>query len=93
MSRSCEVCANHDSQPVQGKVRRLLIEQRIVSLCDAHAAHFRLSGSSTLDALQEMFREEAGRRSLISRRAPLDRRVFPARPEGRRHNDGRRNTD
>jgi hypothetical protein len=40
-----------------------------------------------------LFREEAGNRSLVSRRAPLDRRQFPMRPEGRRRTSGRRATD
>jgi len=30
---------------------------------------------------------------LIERRMDFDRRMFPARPEGRRHDDGRRATD
>jgi hypothetical protein len=99
MSRTCEVCANeHGSEArrepgTHAKIRRLLIEERIVSLCEAHATRYRSSGKSTLLELAEMFREEAGRRSLLTRRAPLDRRVFPARPEGRRRNTGRRGTD
>ena len=77
----------------RGKIRRLLIEERIVSLCETHAARYRVSGKSTLFELSTMFLEEGGRRSLVMRRAPLDRRVFPARPEGRRRNGGRRGTD
>ena len=99
MSRTCEICANEhgSAEPrepaTHGKIRRLLIEERVVALCETHAARYRLSGKSTLRELFAMFREETGRRSLVLRRAPLDRRVFPARPEGRRHNVGRRGTD
>jgi len=98
MFRSCEICAlEHGSMarfvPARGKVRRLLIEDRVVSLCEIHVARYELSGTSTLRELSAIFREQGGRRSLVTRRAPLDRRVFPARPEGRRHNAGRRSTD
>ena len=98
MSRACEICENHASQArpqpaAHGKIKRLLVEDRVVSLCEIHAAHYRASGNMTLRELSALFREEAGRRSLLLRRAPLDRRVFPARPEGRRHNGGRRRTD
>jgi hypothetical protein len=93
MSRACEICANEGAADAHGKVRRFLIEERVVSLCEVHAARYRSSGKTTLVEVSAMFREESGRRSLITRRAPLDRRVFPARPEGRRHNEGRRRTD
>jgi hypothetical protein len=99
MSRACEICTTEHGSEVRAepathrKIRRLLIEDRVVSLCEAHAARYRASGKSTLLELAAMFREESGRRSLIMRRAPLDRRVFPARPEGRRRNEGRRRSD
>jgi hypothetical protein len=70
-----------------------LIEDRIVSLCEDHAARYRMSGKDSLCEFLALFPEANGKRSLISRRAPLDRRVFPARPEGRRHNTGRRVSD
>jgi hypothetical protein len=97
MPRACEVCANEGASDARrdahGKARRFLIDDRVVSLCEAHAARYRSSGKTTLVEVSTVFREESGRRSLITRRAPLDRRVFPARPEGRRHNEGRRRTD
>jgi hypothetical protein len=94
MSRPCEICsASKPSLTTGRRIRRLLIEQRIVALCDQHASAYRSSGASTLTELQALFLESAGRRSLVQRRAPLDRRVFPARPEGRRRNDGRRLAD
>jgi hypothetical protein len=97
MTRCCEICAsrqgNSPSQTSPGKVRRVLVEERIVSLCDHHAARLRMTGTSSLRDLYALFPEADGRRTLVSRRAPLDRRVFPARPEGRRHNAGRRVSD
>ncbi len=38
-------------------------------------------------------KETDGRRSLVTRRSPVDRRVFPPRPEGRRLAVGRRTID
>ena len=97
MTRCCEICASRQgtapSPPPAGKIRRVLIEERIVSLCDHHAARYRMSKCGSLGDLYALFPEADGRRTLLSRRAPLDRRVFPARPEGRRHNAGRRTWD
>jgi hypothetical protein len=47
----------------------------------------------SLSELRRLFRESGGKRSLLERRQELDRRVFPARPEGRRRNGGRRSSD
>ena len=70
-------------QPPAGKIRRVLIEERIVSLCDHHAARYRIVGHAAAWAIStRCSRKLTGRRTLLSRRAPLDRRVFPARPEG-----------
>jgi hypothetical protein len=68
----------------------MLVEDRLVRMCEEHAARFRLSGAGTLASLRALFPEPDGRRSLLERRAPLDRRAFPARPEGRRRGGGRR---
>ena len=75
------------------KTRRVLIEDRLLSLCDEHAAEIQLSRVDTIGELRELFRERYGKRSLVLRRSPLDRRVFPPRPEGRRLSDGRRASD
>ncbi len=100
MARKCELCAapktrakasEHRPKPV--KLCRILIEDRIVSLCAAHAAKVREHAPGTVSELRGLFRERAGKRSLIGRRAPLDRRIFPARPEGRRASTGRRTGD
>jgi hypothetical protein len=61
-----------------------------VALCEAHAEKVRAQAPESLAELRRLFRERSGKRSLISRRAPLDRRLFPARPEGRRASQGRR---
>jgi len=75
------------------KLRRLLIEDRIVTLCEAHAEKVRAHGPGSIAELRRLFRERTGKRSLIGRRAPVDRRIFPARPEGRRASAGRRAGD
>ena len=84
-------CAPEDHP--RKRIRRVLIGERIVALCDAHADELRRAGIDDLEALYEVFQEPGGQRSLVSRRAPLDRRVFPPRPEGRRRGDGRRHDD
>jgi hypothetical protein len=70
-----------------------VIGERVVALCDEHAAAYRLSSARGLEELRALFPEQAGQRSLLDRRSPLDRRVFPGRPEGRRRGDGRRASD
>ena len=73
--------------------RRVLIEHRVLTVCDHHAARIELARVTNLDQLRRLFTEQEGRRSLISRRTPLDRRMFPPRPEGRRMGRGRRVSD
>jgi hypothetical protein len=73
-------------------MRRILVEDRIVVLCEQHGERVS-SRPVSVDQLCALFPEIAGRRSLLSRRAPIDRRVFPARPEGRRRSSGRRSKD
>ncbi len=98
MTRKCELCATlktqhsaADHQPA--KLRRVLVEDRVVALCEAHAARVKQQAPATLAALRAAFTERRGQRSLLERRAPLDRRAFPARPEGRRASSGRRASD
>lgn len=66
---------------------------RIVVLCAAHARHAQAAGAGTPEALRELFVEEGGRRTLLPRRGLAERRLFPARPEGRRQRRGRRQSD
>lgn len=94
MLRRCEICeAGSDTGAVAGKLRRLLVGDRIVALCMRHAEAAEAFEAATIDQLRALFVEPGGRRSLLDRRSPLDRRVFPARPEGRRAAAGRRTSD
>lgn len=98
MNRQCDVCASVGSRsPIakakSAKVRHLLLEDRLISLCDEHAEQVQQAGAATLEEVRTLFLEPGGKRSLVPRRAALDRRIFPARPEGRRGSDGRRDRD
>lgn len=94
MARRCEVCENVTSEaPVTRKLQRFLVESRVVALCAEHAQTFREQRPETLAGLSRLFPEPGGKRSLLSRRAPIERRQFPMRPEGRRRNGGRRSSD
>ena len=98
MSRKCELCVPlktrvSASEHKPAKLRRVLIEDRVVALCAAHAEKVKQKAPATVAALREAFSERRGQRSLLERRAPLDRRAFPARPEGRRASSGRRASD
>lgn len=97
MARSCEICAAQSlsegrGAPRKKRLQRLLVHERIIAVCDEHAV---LAGKArTVDELRGLFSEAKGRRSLVDRRSPLDRRLFPARPEGRRAKPlGRRTSD
>jgi hypothetical protein len=94
MARRCEICENLSLEAgSEGRLQRFLVESRVISLCATHAEAFREQRPETLAAVAKVFREHAGQRSLVSRRAPLDRRQFPMRPEGRRRSAGRRASD
>jgi hypothetical protein len=94
MARRCEVCESlslpaPETAPAR-RLQRFLVEGRVLALCAEHAHAFREQHPETIEAVALLFREEQGKRSLVSRRAPLDRRQFPMRPEGRRRSGGRR---
>jgi hypothetical protein len=97
MAKGCEVCGSKkDARAVRSaaaKLRRFLVADRVMMLCDGHAAVLRAASPCSLPELRALFRETWGKRSLVARRAPLDRRLFPARPEGRRLGRGRRASD
>jgi len=97
MQRPCEVCETlaklTDGSEPPKRVRRVLVGDRIVALCAAHSDQLRRSGAGDVEGMRELFTEPGGKRSLIGRRSPLDRRVFPPRPEGRRRGGGRRHDD
>jgi hypothetical protein len=90
VQRACEICSGTKDQGKVTSDRYLLIEGRVVALCASHLTAVKRSKIKTLAALHKAFREMTGARSLMSRRATSNRRVFPARPEGRRKGDGRR---
>ena len=94
MARVCEVCESLSPQAVPARrLQRFLVEGRVLALCAEHAHTFREQRPDTLEGVALLFREDTGKRSLVSRRAPLDRRQFPMRPEGRRRSGGRRAGD
>jgi hypothetical protein len=86
--RCCEICGHS-----KGRLRTVDCDTRLVSLCEPHATAAKRAAARSLEALRELFVEEQGRRTLIGRRAPDERRLFPPRPEGRRQKTGRRATD
>jgi hypothetical protein len=89
---TCEVCSTL-GWAQKGPGKRVLLGERLVTLCASHARVVPSLPRAGLDELRQAFREPRGHRSLIERRQELDRRVFPARPEGRRRSDGRRASD
>ena len=89
MTRQCEVCAELGTKS-EGRHHHLVVEQRLFTLCETHARLVKAAGTDSLEAARALFREVTGRRSALPRRAELDRRAFPPRPEGRRLARGRR---
>lgn len=91
MARRCEVCESlsPEAPPVR-RLQRFLVEGRVISLCAEHAHEFREQRPDSLAEAARLFVEPQGQRTLLQRRAPLDRRQFPMRPEGRRRTTGRR---
>lgn len=96
MGRRCAVCAAPDGNAGRtrglARLRRVLLDSRLISLCETHAQLVLDSGVTTFAELRDRFRESTGRRSLLDRRDSLDRRAFPPRPEGRRTAPDRRAT-
>jgi len=88
---ACEVCTALGVDGVKG--RRVLVAERLVSLCTAHRRVLASLPVAGVAELRTLFRERGGKRSLVDRRMELDRRIFPARPEGRRRRAGRRTGD
>ena len=100
MARKCELCAAlktrvsaAEQNPKPARLKRVLVDTRVVALCELHAEKVRQQAPTTIAELRGAFKERRGQRSLLERRAPLDRRAFPARPEGRRATRGRRASD
>jgi len=97
MAKQCEACAQlalPGESPRHGsRIRNLLVGGRLVYLCDAHVEAIGNLDLCHVDDVRQLLRETEGQRSLVTRRSPVDRRVFPPRPEGRRLATGRRTTD
>ncbi len=97
MVKQCEACAQlalRGESPRHGsRIRNLLVGGRLVYLCDAHVEAVGNLDLRHVEDVRQLLREAEGQRSLVTRRSPIDRRVFPPRPEGRRLATGRRSTD
>jgi len=91
----CEICGadSRESAPTVTPLTRVLIEDRVVALCESHLAEVEQAGIERLSDLFVLFKDQSGQRGAPERRSPLDRRVFPPRPEGRRYGGGRRIDD
>jgi hypothetical protein len=74
---------------------RVVIQGRSLELCQAHASTVVEAMPKTFEDLLSLFADviRAEPRSTKDRRAALDRREFPPRPEGRRLGFGRRAAD
>lgn len=93
--RVCELCRARGAAPEPeppGKLARLLLDDRVLALCRKHHAEVRRAKVQHLAELFELLREPEGQRAALSRRSPVDRRVFPPRPEGRRRGRERRDS-
>lgn len=100
----CAACGTTD--PLGASMSRVVVEGHSLCLCRTHSAMVAVALPGTFEELRAVFRgidtplldgmtspDGAERRSPISRRAELDRREFPPRPEGRRASSGRRAGD
>ncbi len=90
---SCAVCG--DSERGGARMSRVVIQGRALDLCQPHATTVVAAMPKTFEELLTLF---AGvvldePRSPNDRRALLDRRVFPPRPEGRRLGFDRRGAE
>jgi hypothetical protein len=90
---SCAVCGGGDSNRM--RMSRVVIQGRSLELCQAHATTVVAAMPKTFEDLLSLFADviRADPRSTKDRRAALDRRELPPRPEGRRLGFGRRAAD
>jgi hypothetical protein len=98
MVHQCEVCERErrlgdEASVPPARSRFVAVEGRLLALCGRHAMQVLRAGVTTVEGVRALFQERTGGRSLVDRRSPLDRRMFPPRPEGRRLAYGRRSTD
>lgn len=90
---SCAVCGSCGTN--RARMSRVVIQGRSLDLCPPHATTVVSSMPKTFADLLALFAGviPTAPRSLKDRRAALDRREFPPRPEGRRLGFGRRAAD
>ncbi len=90
---SCAVCGSGITNGTH--LSRVVIQGRTLDLCRAHATTVVAAMPKTFDDLCGLFLGVilTEPRALFDRRAPLDRREFPPRPEGRRLGISRRAAD
>lgn len=93
MHGSCAVCGGGDS--IRGRMSRVVIQGHALELCPPHATTVVAAMPKTFSDLLSLFVGviRAEPRSTKDRRAALDRREFPPRPEGRRLGFGQRGAD
>ena len=87
MGQRCEVCASFRPEGDVALNRKLFevpFAGRSVLLCSGHAQIALNSNVTTVEELRELYRESAGNRSFVPRRAPS---VLPGRMSGRRATD------
>jgi hypothetical protein len=89
----CAVCGSCETN--RTRMSRVVIQGRSLELCQAHAAMVVAAMPKTFEDLLALFADviPSAPRSTKERRAALDRREFPPRPEGRRMGFGRRSAD
>lgn len=89
---SCAVCGDGHTA---ANLSRVVIQGRALDLCRAHATTVVTAMPRTFEDLRGLFVDVIlpSPRAAFDRRAPLDRREFPPRPEGRRLGIGRRTAD
>ncbi len=90
---SCAVCGGGDS--TRARMSRVVIQGHSLELCQPHATTVVAAMPKTFEDLLALFVDviRAEPRSTKDRRAALDRREFPPRPEGRRLGFGRHSAD
>jgi hypothetical protein len=85
-TEGCLVCRS------RRRLVTIVIDERRMHLCLAHAAVALAGGPRALASLAELSSLAGPERRRAGDRRRRDRRFFP-RPETRRYNDGRRSTD
>lgn len=90
---SCAVCG--DGRTNAANLSRVVIQGRALDLCRPHASTVVAAMPKTFEDLCGLFLGVVfpSPRSIFDRRAPLDRRELPPRPEGRRLGISRRAAD